>query len=177
MSQNTYFEHEGRFPTPRSDTNPALRFLANYVKRIDSADYNNSWLPHYHPQAVFRDATGIEYKTGPVIWQWIHGLFAPFSKIEMETTNSLVISRPDGTHTIYGEWRAHFWLKESGQEIVIPRSMVFTLGKAEGTGAVGVDEEVGFEGLQILDVRLYYDRTLLTPYIKRSAQEVEKFGA
>ena len=37
-------------------------------------------------------------------------------------------------------------------------------------------QEIGFEGLQILDARLYYDRSLLTPYLRVSEQEVEKFG-
>jgi hypothetical protein len=37
--------------------------------------------------------------------------------------------------------------------------------------------EVGFEGLQIRDVRLWYDRSLLTGIFRRSEQEKEKFGA
>lgn len=57
---------------------------------------------------------------------------------------------------------------------MIPRSMVFTLAKAEG---VGHDGEVGFEGLPINDVRLYYDRSMLVPVLRRSEQEREKFGA
>jgi len=40
----------------------------------------------------------------------------------------------------------------------------------------GERAEIGFEGLQILDARLYYDRSLLTPYLRVSEQEVEKFG-
>jgi len=60
--------------------------------------------------------------------------------------------------------------------VSIPRAMVFTLGKAEGDGSGSVDG-VGFEGLQIVDARLYYDRSLLVPVLKRSEQEKEKFGA
>ncbi|KAF7898618.1 hypothetical protein EAF00_005064 [Botryotinia globosa] len=70
------------------------------------------------------------------------------------------------------------------EKISVPRSMVFTLVKAEGEGtgkkldANGdVVEEVEFEGLKIGDVRLYYDRSLLKEVFKVSEQEMEKFGA
>ena len=38
---------------------------------------------------------------------------------------------------------------------MIPRSMVFILGRAEGVEVY--DGEAGFDGLQIKDVRLYYN--------------------
>jgi hypothetical protein len=96
----------------------------------------------------------------------------------METRQSLVITRPDGTHELFLEWFAHFWPEGRGEEgkISIPRAMVFKLGKAEGDGSEG-DSEVGFEGLQILDARLYYDRSLLVSMLKRSEGEKEKFGS
>lgn len=96
----------------------------------------------------------------------------------METRHALVITRPDGTHEIFCEWYAHFWPKGRGEEgkISIPRAMVFTLGKAEGDGSES-GEKVGFEGLQILDVRLFYDRSLLVPVLKRSEGEKVRFGA
>jgi len=180
MAENTYFEHNGPYPDAHSQQSPALRFLANYTARIDSADYACSYLPYYHPDAVFHDATGVDYIGGAAIWTWITKLFAPFSRIYMETRHCLVVSRPDGTHTIYCEWFAHFWLKdvkeENGEQkkVIIPRGMVFELGPAEGDGSEG--GEVGFEGLQIRSARLYYDRSLLVPFLRRSEQEVEKFG-
>jgi hypothetical protein len=64
----TYFHHDGAYPTPTTEKNAALRFLANYTKRIDSADYNTSYLPYYHPEAVFHDATGVDYVGGQAIW-------------------------------------------------------------------------------------------------------------
>jgi hypothetical protein len=79
---------------------------------------------------------------------------------------------------LFLEWFAPFWPKGRGEEgnISIPMVMVFKLGKAEGDGSEG-DSEVGFEGLQILDARLYYDRSLLVSMLKRSKGEKEKFGA
>ncbi|TAQ90316.1 hypothetical protein B7494_g1353 [Chlorociboria aeruginascens] len=171
MAENTCFVHEGPYPDDHSRQNHALRFLEHYAQKINSAEYSGSYLPYYHPDAVFHDATGVDYVGGEAIWTWIRGLFAPFEKIYMEGKHILVIAKPDGTHVIYCEWLAHFWLKGHQEDITIPRSMVFTLGRAEGDG-----EAIGFEGLQILDVRLYYDRSLLTPYLRRSEQEVEKFG-
>jgi hypothetical protein len=96
----------------------------------------------------------------------------------METRHCLVITRPDGTHEIFCEWYAHFFLKGKGEEgkVSIPRAMVFTLGKVEGDGSESVDG-VGFEGLQIVNARLYYGRSLLVPVLRRSEQEKERFGA
>ena len=99
----------------------------------------------------------------------------------MEGRHFIVASSvEDGTHVVYCEWYAHWWLVgkdgRDGEKITIPRSMVFTLGKAEGDGGEAVQQEVGFEGLQILDARLYYDRSLLLPHLRKSKQEIEKFG-
>ncbi|KAH6679174.1 hypothetical protein B0J14DRAFT_558504 [Halenospora varia] len=173
--KTTYYHHTGPWPTPETEKVPALKFLANYTKRIDSADYDCSWLPYYHPDAVFHDATGRDYVGGQVIWDWIVNLFAPFRKLYMESVEFFVASTtlPSGDveHTIFGEWRMHVWPKETeGDEgkITIPRAMIFRIGKAEGEGK-GEEggEEVGFEGLQIRDVRLFYDRTLLVPLLKK----------
>ncbi|CZR51742.1 uncharacterized protein PAC_01619 [Phialocephala subalpina] len=183
MAENIYFEHKGPYDA-HSRSNDALRFLANYTAKIDSANYDGSYLPYYHPDAVFHDATGIDYVGGQAIWTWITKLFEPFNSIYMEIRLCLVVSRPDGTHTIHCEWFAHFWLKhvkdENGEskKITIPRGMVFELGPAKDDGSERkAGEDVGFEGLQILSARLYYDRSLLVPYLRRSEQEVEKFGA
>lgn len=75
---------------------------------------------------------------------------------------------------IYCEWSAHFWIKGVEEKVVVPRSMVFILGKAEGVEEY--EGEVGFEELQIKDVKLYYDRSMLVPYLRRSEQEKQKFG-
>lgn len=174
MAENTYFEHTGVYDS-HSRINHALRFLENYTAKIDSADYSGSYLPYYHPQAVFHDATGVNYFGGEAIWKWIIGLFAPMSKIYMETKQILVISRPDGEHVIFCEWMAHFWIEGKREKVTIPRSMVFTLGKAEGVEGYG--GQVGFEDLQIKNVRLYYDRSMLVPFLRRSEQEQERFGA
>jgi len=109
-----------------------------------------------------------------------------FEKINMESKEFFVIGGDleDGEWKIYGEWLAHWWVQKTGEKISVPRSMVFTLVKAEGEGtgqkvdANGEDvKEIGFEGLQIKDVRLYYDRSMLAGIFKKSEQEKEKFGA
>ena len=120
---------------------------------------------------MFHDTSGVDYVGGEAIWKWIAGLFAPFDKIHMDSKYFLVISKLDGTYVIYAEWLAHFWLTGKKDAITIPRSMVFTLEKAEGEGNV-----IGFKGLQILDARLYYDRSMLVPFLRKSEQKIEKFG-
>ncbi|KAJ8066887.1 hypothetical protein OCU04_004273 [Sclerotinia nivalis] len=192
----TIHRHTGPFPTASSRQNPALHFLENYVKKINSASYSGSYLSYYHPRSVFHDATGIDYVGGAVIWKWIQGLFGGdiFSEIDMEAKEFFVIGGlggqdegedgTDGEWKIFGESMAHWWVKSTGEKISVPRSMVFTLVKAEGEGTGemvdangAVVEEVGFGGLQIGDVRLYYDRSLLMEVFRKSEQEKERFGA
>ncbi|KAG4026754.1 hypothetical protein MFRU_037g00650 [Monilinia fructicola] len=181
----TIHHHLGPFPTPESRRHPALRFLENYIDKINSASYQGSYLPYYHPRSTFHDATGVDYIGGAAIWRWIRELFGgdTFSRIEMECKEFLVVGGwEDGGWKIYGEWMAHWWVKETGEKISVPRSMVFRLVRAEGEGrGKNVDgngemvEDVGFEGLQIGDVRLYYDRSLLLGVFKRS-EERDKLG-
>ncbi|EDO03019.1 hypothetical protein SS1G_05496 [Sclerotinia sclerotiorum 1980 UF-70] len=194
----TIHQHTGPFPTLSSRQHPALRFLENYVKKINSTSYSNSYLSYYHPRSIFHDATGIDYVGGAVIWKWIQGLFDGeiFSKIEMENKELFVIGglggqeEREGGNEMEGEWKifgesvAHWWVKSTGEKISVPRSMVFRLVKAEdeatgeGVDANGVVvEEVGFEGLQIGEVRVYYDRSLLMGVFRKSEQEKERFGA
>ncbi|PQE04759.1 hypothetical protein CJF30_00004541 [Rutstroemia sp. NJR-2017a BBW] len=155
-----------------------------YVEKINTASYEGSYLPYYHPDSIFHDATGVDYVGGAAIWTWIRGLFGggKFERIEMETREFFVIggfeNEGEEIWKIYGEWLAHWWVKGTGEKITVPRGMVFTLGKAEGEKVDGEGtEKVGFEGLQIRDVKLWYDRSLLTGIFKRSEQEKEKFGA
>jgi hypothetical protein len=117
----------------------------------------------------------VEYVGGPAIWTAVTGLFTPFSKIEMENQRTLVVSRPDGTHAVQCETIAQLWLKGAGEKISVPSSKVFTLGKAEWDGSEG-NGEAGFEGLQILDARLYHDRSVLPQCPRKSEQEVETVG-
>lgn len=93
----------------------------------------------------------------------------------MENQRTLVISRPDGTHVVQSERIAHTWLKGEEEKIVVPTSMVITLGKAEGDHVEG-NEDVGFEGLQILDAKWYHDRSMMPQYPRKSEQEVQKVG-
>jgi hypothetical protein len=64
MAQNTYFEHNDSYDA-RTRTNTALRFLENYTARIDSADYSGSYLPYYHPNAVFH----VDYVGSDAVWK------------------------------------------------------------------------------------------------------------
>ncbi|KAM3075139.1 hypothetical protein ACMFMG_007404 [Clarireedia jacksonii] len=190
----TAHRHVGPMPTPSSRQHPALRFLEFYVEKINGASYEGSYLPYYHPEAVFHDATGVDYVGGAEVWTWIRGLFGAgtFERIEMEAREFFVVGvggeeggEGNEIWKIYGEWLARWWVKGSGEVIEVPRGMVFTLGKAEGESGKekgGKDAngdlvgEVGFEGLQIRDVKLWYDRSLLMGIFKRSEQEKKKFG-
>jgi hypothetical protein len=166
MAGNTYFEYHGTFPDAHTREHHALRFLEHYMTKIESTDYSGSYLPYYHPDAIFHDAQGVDYVGGEAIWKQFMRQFSLMSKLTLHGQHIFLVSKPDGTHTIFSEWLTQFWLNGREDPVKIPRSMVFKIGKAEGEGDV-----VGFEGLQILDVRLYYDRSLLVSHLKQSAQE------
>jgi hypothetical protein len=83
------------------------------------------------------------------------------SKVYIEKTHSLVISRPERRHVIYVEWLAHFWFKVRKIRLRFRGVWWLHLGRRRK-----YDREVGFEGLQIRNVRLYYDRSMLTPFFE-----------
>ena len=83
---------------------------------------------------------------------------------------------------IFCEWYARFWHKGAvadERKVCIPRAMVFKLEKRRRGGSKGkvrFGGRVGFEGLQILDARLYCDWSLLELILIRSRDEREVLG-
>jgi len=96
------------------------------------------------------------------IWAWMQGLFAPFSSIRHNGVHFCAISNSeaDGTDVVYAEFLTTFSFAGDLEPVHVPRFFVFTIGKsAEG--------EAGFAGLQIRDVRLFWDTGLLAGHLKK----------
>ena len=138
-----------------------LRFVEKYTLRIDSLHLSSTpSTTFYSSLAIFHDHKGDAHLGGSAIWQKMQHLFAPFSMIYHEVVEIRVVPCPDGRDTVYAEFLTHFWLKgdgPNGEEIVAPRFFVWTVGDAE--------EGEGTEGLQFLEVRLFWDTGILGRHV------------
>jgi hypothetical protein len=130
---------------------------------VDTCNLSDAYSVWYSPDAVFHDTTTAVYIGGERIWTWIQGLFSPFSKIHHQGEEFCVITKPDGTFVVYSSFLSHFYFKGDPVPAIIPRFFVFTLGASK--------TEDGCDGLQIREVRLYWDTALIGAHLKRRASE------
>lgn len=157
------FEHQGHWDD-HSRQSPALKFLEGYGTKVDTCDLSTTPpSTFYAPNAVFHDTTNNLYIGAPTIWDWMKGLFAPFSHIHHEGVHFLVVPRHDGASVVYAEFLTRFYFLGDSEPVEVPRFFVFVVGKSEGR------EREGFLGLQIREVRLFWDTGLLEAHLKKSA--------
>jgi hypothetical protein len=122
----------------------------------------------YSPLAMFHDNKGDVHLGGSAIWEKTKRLFSPFSRIYHEVVEIRVVPSPEGRDVVYGEFLTHFWLKGDNAEIVAPRFFVWTIGEAV--------DGAGTEGLQFVEVRLFWDTGILGRYVtekNRRARGIE----
>jgi hypothetical protein len=85
-------------------------------------------------------------------------LFSPFDRVYHEMIEARVVPDEGGKAVVYAQFLTHFRLKGDKEEIVAPRFFVITIGKA-----AGIYE--GTDGMQIYDVRLFWDTGILGRYV------------
>jgi hypothetical protein len=106
----------------------------------------------------FYDTTNVTYTGATNIIEWMRQLFAPFSKLEFECINALVIDwasdQQNGPkYTVIGEFDAYYWFKGDSERISVPRMMIFEIGSRSSDDAV--------YGLQYAGVKLYWNTAIL----------------
>ena len=159
------FTHRGPWDA-HSQKSRALNFIEKYSTKVDSLDLSSTPSnAFYAPFAIFHDTKGDVHITGPQIWEWMKRLFSPFSEIKHEVVELRVMPDSEGRDIVYGEFLTHFRLRGEEDEIVAPRFFVFTVGEAEG-GA-------GTDGLQIHEVRLFWDTGIIGRYVTERKKREE----
>jgi hypothetical protein len=77
-----------------------------------------------------------------------------------------VVEENQGRQIVYGEFVTHFQLKGDEEEILVPRFLIWTLGETEGEG--------GAEGLQIQELRLYWDTGIIGRYVTEKKKREQR---
>lgn len=85
-------------------------------------------------------------------------LFNPFDRVHHEMVEARVVSDESGKTVVYAQLLTHFQLRGDEEEIVAPRFFVITVGKAAGMYE-------GTDGMQIYEVRLFWDTGILGRYV------------
>ncbi|PMD23584.1 hypothetical protein NA56DRAFT_746605 [Hyaloscypha hepaticicola] len=152
------FAHHGPF-NEDSRRSPALKFIEEYFSQVDALDFLS--IPSstfYHPSAILHDTKGNPQSSGPRIWQCMERLFCPFDMIHHDLVEARVVPDESGKDVVYAHLLTHFRLRGDTEEIVAPRFFVITVGKA-----AGIYE--GTDGMQIYDVRLFWDTAILARFV------------
>jgi hypothetical protein len=152
------FTHTGTW-NEHSRRSPTLKFIEKYFSKVDSLDLLSSpSSTFYAPSAVLHDTKGNPHFSGPRIWECMQRLFSPFDMIHHEMVEARVIPDESGTTVVYAQLLTRFRLRGDEEEIVAPRFFVITVGKAAGMYE-------GTDGMQIYDVRLFWDTGILGRYV------------
>ena len=156
------YTHHGTW-NDQSRKAPTLRFLESYFAKVDSLDLLSSpSSAFYAPSATLHDTKGNIHTSGPRIWECMQRLFTPFDKIEHIPIEIRVIEDESGRDIIYAQFLTHFRLSGDEEEIVAPRFFVFGVGRAEEG-----------EGLQIFEVRAFWDTGILGRFVTERKRRAE----
>lgn len=167
MATATLFKHKGNWGS-ETRNHRALRFIETYANEL-VADLSlpYSATKYYSPSCIFFDTTNVTYTGATEIKAWMQQLFSPFDKVEFEGLSFLVIDESDAQgerpyYTVNAEFMAKYYFKGDLEPVQVPRLFVFTIGKSE--------TEDGFDGLQYVDVKLYWNTSPVKDEIKRRSQ-------
>jgi hypothetical protein len=152
------FAHHGPF-NEYSRRSPTLKFIEEYFNQVDALDFLS--IPSstfYHPSAILHDTKGNPQSSGPRIWQCMQRLFCPFDMIHHDLVEARVVPDESGKAVVYAHLLTHFRLRGDTEEVVAPRFFVITVGEA-----AGIYE--GTDGMQIYDVRLFWDTGILARFV------------
>jgi len=152
------FTHHGAW-NEHSRQSPTLEFIEKYFLKVDSLDLLSSpSSAFYASSALLHDTKGQVLVSGPRIWQCIQRLYSPFDRVHHEMVEVRVLPDEEGKVVVYAQFLTYFRLRGDEEEIVAPRFFVITVG-----GSDGIYE--GTDGLQIYDVRLFWDTGILGRYV------------
>jgi len=166
----TIFRHTGHWDY-QSRQNRALRFVESYGSEVQTdLRISYSATKYYAPTCTFFDTTNVAYHGAPEIKAWMQSLFSSFDKIEFIGRSFLVIEEQGETaspaYTVNAEFMATYYVRGDPEPVSIPRLFVFTIGSSLS--------DDGFDGLQFLNVKLFWDTHPVKEKMKKSIADSGK---
>lgn len=156
MSQ-TALAFDSPIPSSAWTAHPVLEFLANYqqVYNFDFTAIRSERFYSKHCLMHLPDASQITgYKD---MWDFFNLVYGGYGKVTRDLLSLILV--PDGdierTGKVYIQvhTRLFYDASDESKSILVPQSFVYTVGKA--------DEGVGTDGLQFVELRCYYDMSLV----------------
>jgi len=149
-----------------ADADKSLSFIRKYTNKVDSLDLSGPSSAWYAPSAIFYNGNGNIYNGGKAIWEWMHGLFSPFARIQHLIKSTRVLSGMqyggEGRNLLILETETSFWLKKplDGEAMLVPRLLTFLVGPTEA-------HDEGTDGMQIWQAKAYWDTAVLEKEVGR----------
>ncbi|KAL6901049.1 hypothetical protein GGI43DRAFT_383394 [Trichoderma evansii] len=152
---------------------PVLSFIEKYCNKVDSLEITGPFHHWYAQSCNFYNTNGIVYHGGDNTWNWMKDLFGQVIALHHEVTSVRLF---DATEMDLGAERAAQWVileahtafTTKGQlssygPIVVPRSLMFLIGKSEVEGQ-------GTDGWQILQAKVWWDSGELERQLKERSK-------
>lgn len=148
-----------RGPVTSPPDNPIAAFYLSYGRAFSDPSLRNITPPtdFYASTSILKNIDNSTISGAQAIWDYYIELYKPFEKVEHETVSMTIVSDDEsGNSTLYTEFVTGL-VKADGkgvkEEVKLPQAFVYEIREAE--------EEKGWGGLQIWEIRCYFDRGIL----------------
>lgn len=134
--------------------NRVLSFYAQYAVDFNSAKTTTSPTKYYSSTAILVNTDQSTIHGAEAIWEYYIRLYGPFECCAHDIISMTLVS-DEGTdvHTLTVETTNNLHLKNGKEPVSLPQAFAYEIAKSEGGS--------GMYGLQINQVRCYFDRGLL----------------
>ncbi|RHZ45037.1 uncharacterized protein CDV56_102926 [Aspergillus thermomutatus] len=146
--------HRGPLNPSAIISNPILEFYAKYAKDFRFAKSSTPPTAYYSTASKLINTDATIIFGAQAIWDYYIALYGQFERCEYEVISLTVIHDDEtGKHTLTGEFLNTLHLKDNKGTVTLPQTFIYEIANAE--------EGCGTDGLQIWEVRCYFDRGIL----------------
>ena len=148
-----------RGPVTSPPDNPIAAFYLSYGRAFSAPSSRTTTLPtdFYASTSILKNVDNSTISGAQAIWDYYIELYKPFGKVEHEIVSMMIVSDDEsGNSTLFGEFVTGL-VRADGKgakgEVKLPQAFVYEIREAE--------EGKGWGGLQIWEIRCYFDRGIL----------------
>ncbi|KAE8381700.1 hypothetical protein BDV26DRAFT_254887 [Aspergillus bertholletiae] len=135
-------------------TSPVLSWYARYVVDFATAKTTTPPTKYYASTATLVNPDQSTISGADAIWDYYIHLYGQFEKCAHEVISMTALSNDEtGTHTLLVETINHLHLRDNKGVVPLPQAFAYEISEAE--------EGAGTAGLQIWELRCYFERGLL----------------
>lgn len=133
---------------------PAFDFYTKYATRLRGGFHQIDPEEFYHPECAIILPDRSIITGAKALWKLMGEMYRPFAKVEREVlTLTAMTDEMTDTHRIHYDGITTLYPTSDGPGVPVAQAFVYVLGKAAEGG--------GTDGLQVIELRNYYDRSLI----------------